>query len=585
MSKKIQLTARSENPFVQVFLMDSNLKLLDKAIGTLKGNYTPGLYKIKFKAGDNIHEELISLEPDTEYKNINAPEMLNYSSIPLPGIVKNQAEISFMREISSMNNSANILHSLLVFLRSDEGDFDFRSQFKSIKILNSDKREMSTALGYRQMKSAAAVNIPLEPGYYTLRYKNRKKDQELEQTITIHEGWQTQLFITCQDEELDLFSSSLSMSKDQHDSIDELKQCELARIALSNNAAIISEQETMSMLYGKFQNPMLGIYGAHLLLLKENVETKKELLGIVFDNLCRLLGKHPDVIIIGLWLKRNYSDLPLRNAHLIEGYRFNSPPLLLNNWRILLTLSNQDDFLIPKNSIADKVAGNTFTKGPWLIWKTEKRVNRDTISFSKRISNPNRNYSYTLSDELFINTDFLKIKGADEYNNAFIVLAKKLPIVFAFLLNNRDYNNISGVNFSSQEISLLKYLDHILPVDYLSKLYNLKNNELPEAEKSYVISMIKFINRRTIELFRDSVNYANKKNSNKLLDVIKWLSSSSYSVSESNEDLFDKNDMSVALSLPYVTLQRSIKSMLDKIDDNMGPMGFETKRIPVNITP
>jgi hypothetical protein len=325
----------------------------------------------------------------------------------------------------------------------------------------------------------------------------------------------------------------------------------------------------MMMLYAKFENPMLGIYGAHLILLKENIQDKKNLLATVFDNLCDLLGKYPDVMIIGLWLRENYPEIKVRNSNSLDDYKFENPPLLLTSWRILLTLSSKNYSLIPKNSITEKIAGNTFSQGPWLIWKAEeKKITTQVPVTYKKHTNDTLDFMTTGAE------DFVLMDAAyeDPERNGFEMLSEKLPEVFAFLLSNRDYNvMIKKTNFSSQELSVLKYLDHLLPVDYLSELHKLSENKLNAMEENYVRSMLKYITDNILDLFRMTTRYANENIRTILFGVIDWLDldvKNRNREKEKESNILDAGKMAASLCLPLPTTERAIKGMLTKIENN-----------------
>ena len=109
-------------------------------------------------------------------------------------------------------------------------------------------------------------------------------------------------------------------------------------------------------------NPMLGLLGAYLLLLKsqtEEVQAEVEgSLRIVVRNLRRLLGwEHPDVEALALKLKGDQSS-----------FVFQFPPMLRRSWDFVVEATIARPELVPANSLAEEISDRLTTAEPWLIW-------------------------------------------------------------------------------------------------------------------------------------------------------------------------------------------------------------------------
>ncbi len=86
-------------------------------------------------------------------------------------------------------------------------------------------------------------------------------------------GWQTQVFMgrkgwggTSRRRRASLPDASVSMARPGSGFSREVRFTELARIALLDRRPVLSEADVVSMVYGKFENPMLGLYSANILL-------------------------------------------------------------------------------------------------------------------------------------------------------------------------------------------------------------------------------------------------------------------------------------------------------------------------------
>lgn len=129
--------------------------------------------------------------------------------------------------------------------------------------------------------------------------------------MVVSEGWQTQVFLFRrtfgkgeESRRPDLSEASVLMGRTGsgfYPDRDDERWTELARLALAGNRkAMPSRDDLREMLVHKFEDPMLGIYAAHLLLREP--EIRVDLLEIVLGNLFSMLGEHPDVQALRLKL-------------------------------------------------------------------------------------------------------------------------------------------------------------------------------------------------------------------------------------------------------------------------------------------
>jgi hypothetical protein len=111
------------------------------------------------------------------------------------------------------------------------------------------------------------------------------------------------------------------------------------------------------MLWAKHENPMLGIYGAHLLLL--SLDPDRGLLREVISNLHELVGIHPDVTALDVWLGGIASPFPTYVA----------PPILRSSWRVIVKASISHPEIVPMGSFAAQISDRVWGDGAWLTWQ------------------------------------------------------------------------------------------------------------------------------------------------------------------------------------------------------------------------
>jgi len=209
------------------------------------------------------------------------------------------------------------------------------------------------------------------------------------------------------------------------------------------------------MLRAKFGNPMLGIYGGHLLLL--SAESNRALLREIVDNLQALVGdQHPDVMALRLTLEPD------------AAMRFRFPPMLRSSWDLVVAkASHPGSALVPPDSYAFKIGGHLYGSGAALAWRTpphasesalgEQRVDwqalYDEIAAFKQASGSAhmkvilgagdlltlRNVARASVVAMMAGADFIKTSTGKEPTNA------TLPVGFVMTRAIREYAQETGM--------------------------------------------------------------------------------------------------------------------------------------------
>ena len=142
----------------------------------------------------------------------------------------------------------------------------------------------------------------------------------------------------------------------------EDKLIETARVALADERRILNS-ELEALLLEKFQNPMAGIIGGHLLLVEHERDSSRDLaiLNTVVKNLQRLVGaEHPDVVALAL----NCPDTKLRRVGTLAG-----PPMLQRSWKLLVEATRTRPKLVPAE-MWSRVQAQT-SLPPFMVWATD----------------------------------------------------------------------------------------------------------------------------------------------------------------------------------------------------------------------
>jgi hypothetical protein len=146
---------------------------------------------------------------------------------------------------------------------------------------------------------------------------------------------------------------------------------ETVRQGLLEGRNYIDTPTMRDILTGKFDDPMLGLYGAHLLL----VEPTPDLATIqqVVHNLEGLLDPgHPDVVALSAAYERaaGTADQPDRANDLATRINaLTGPPLLARSWDALLAHANRHEALLASARAVFAVAGDLVPNGVFVAWR------------------------------------------------------------------------------------------------------------------------------------------------------------------------------------------------------------------------
>jgi hypothetical protein len=379
-AKKFTLTVQSADAEAEIFLIDGEFQMVARDVGHLQAEVEPGIYKVKYRTGAATSEQLVLVKDQPVVVSL---ARLSFSS-PAPLAETAKTHEYHMAGATEESRKIHVKSGtgswIFVFVR------DWTVTGNSVRSGNPSQwlslhDEQGTQIADLHTAGThsvtgdpwAACNLEVGPGTYRLRLdlpaKNGQRQVRLEQAIVASPGWQTQVFLLRkaygpeqEDWAADLAGAAILLSRGLgfDPSRADFRQTELARLGLTNRRRLISE-EIQQMLRAKMENPMLGILGAHLLLLRPQID--KALLEVVVQNLRNLLGEtHPDVEAIALQLENGTS------------YAFSSPPMLRRSWALLVEATTSRSMVIVPNSLAARIWDRLWAEEPWLLWEVPEAL-------------------------------------------------------------------------------------------------------------------------------------------------------------------------------------------------------------------
>lgn len=356
------------DPDVETLIIDHAFRLRHRSMGEFTHRLPPGLYKFKYKRGPAISEELVEIPAGSGKPLIITPrlELPFTSSMPLRKTrgASDEHLVTAKRLSEAPPLQCGAGSRIFIFIRLDPDAAGTRADVSEGLTLHATDGALIVDLPTVVMRDKASgapcagINVSVDPGTYRLRHRHR--DETLEMAIVASPHWQTQVFLIYKATESDaveptpLVSASVMMSRTSFNPDDELlRLADASLVALREKRPILSKRQIDALLSDKYENPMLGIYGAHALV---GIEHSSNLAHVV-GNLESLVHGHPDVMAL---------RLSLSTPIVVD-----TPPMLRSSWRAILEASLAGRAVIPPGSLASRIPAALLEGTPWMIWAPE----------------------------------------------------------------------------------------------------------------------------------------------------------------------------------------------------------------------
>lgn len=391
-----KLTVTVADPTAEISIIDGNLNRVARSVGHFEQNLSPGIYKVQVQVGPSIDEQLVSLDQSRDLQ-FTAPEIP--SPVPLESSSRSH---EYQRALAVAAAANPIDHfgsgsSIFVFARewtkSSTGTDDNPAQ--NLSLLKEDGTPLvkiaDRADVHLQEDPSAGWRADLSPGAYRLLLE-LPDGTGYERSLYAAPGFQTQLFLltreyllndqsTCHRADLDTGTVAMSANFAFDPAAPRARMTELAIYALTQTRKILSDALLNGLLDEKFDDPMLGILGAHL-VLRDHPEDSRTF-QTVTNNLRRIVGlDHPDVQ--ALWLAR-------KDRGDVTTLQVRTPPMLRQSWDIATEKSVPDPDAISAQLDLDATAS-----APWLIW----RADRAALGANETATDQNAFLTHVLSEYL-----------------------------------------------------------------------------------------------------------------------------------------------------------------------------------------
>jgi hypothetical protein len=401
-SNELHLTVTAGSPFAEVFLIDHDFELVQRSVGDLECDVPPGVYKIKTKLADATAERLVLLEESAALDvsgdlAIGSPVPIDRAAPELTRGMRGwpvpSGEVTF--EVTDMAE---------VFLVSRRVSSTDESPAEpppmSLHRLDGTTIE-SLEPRAGDLPGEQSTTAKIDPGPYLVRRWDRSGDV-LEQCVYAVPGWQTQVFALEEagEEANEIGRSRVSVLMAQHrfDPHDpQLPLIEEARTALAYERKVATE--TMGELIEASDNPMLGLFGAHLMLIARDAALQQKedratgrlderavAAPVQFDQarfnrivhrLVQVLGPgHPDAVA----LATQRTDQSLESLQPVVA-----PPMLWRSWVLLIGASNAMPSLVPVSTWQHTL--HVLPLRPFFLWTSTEQHSEVSETWTRNLAN------------------------------------------------------------------------------------------------------------------------------------------------------------------------------------------------------
>lgn len=392
--RTVRLT--TDNPQAEILLVDSRFRVVTRGVSPLEKTIPVGIYAVKVKVGDEEKEELFSVRPDGAQQlslYVKAPAF----STPVP--LDNTATTHEYHQAAAQKylgpDAPRITlgagSSLMLCVRDpSRTNFSvtadqhptYAQNFNGFRLLGAEGAvlvDFDKDAEHNVADGFMAARVDVAVGSYALAYESG--GERLCIPLPTAANWTLQAYLQV----LPLASGTIEMRPDFRDVAlifdrtsngfdpqrSDLQAIETVRKGLVEGRNYVDTGNMHEMLSGKFENPILGLYGAHLLLLESPLDLDR--FRIVIGNTARLLGdRYPDVIALA-WAYQRHAGQSL--APVFADFKdalgqLTGPPLLARSWDLLVDAAREVNSSLLTSSPAFRVAGDLVAQGVYLTWRS-----------------------------------------------------------------------------------------------------------------------------------------------------------------------------------------------------------------------
>jgi len=356
---QVQLTVTADTPLTEISVFDGSFTLLSRAIGKIAIGLNPGPYKLRFRIGSSVQDELVYLSPEMDSYPVSGPYMEIFSPFPLDRHSMSAQQAQRLTDLARVpGKSLGHGGELVIFIRQ-QGEVNPTLSPPNASLLRPDGSLVDHLLldgaGTRWgTEGWSGASTSLNPGYYFLRW-TQQNGHQVDQPLFIQNGWQssvTYLMSSVGAQMVGAIPENVAISYVElgaRVSLEsrEVRWTEVARQRLLNGEKLPAIDRIGELDDTARRSPMLALF-LHALSDHQYALVNNATISQFHD--------HPDVRALQLLA----TDTPF--------LRFSLPPMLRSSWDAVVNQSCTDISLVPLGSPSAVAAETIWGGGPWLQW-------------------------------------------------------------------------------------------------------------------------------------------------------------------------------------------------------------------------
>ena len=368
---RVRLPAQRD---LRVTVYDAHHREISVASGATEVRLPRGLYSVRVEGPTGFEERAIRLDQDLDLSDL-LPK--RYSAAPIRGSQLAHEYYSGPSHRLSLNESRPPLSpdanaGLFIFARTIDRERAARSHpLLGLSLHLADGRPVTdfSAPGVQADRSAGwwSFSVAAPSGFYRLCTTGA---DAREIGIHLFPDWQTQVFLLVGDDGPVLEGSRIFVTRkgagfQADDEVAELVDDSIA--ALADPTGDPPESLVQNLLDLKFENPVLGLIGAHLLIrsnrrTRDGSPNRRYEPSRVVDKLRSILGDCADVRALQLAVA---PDQP--SGHIAM---FHEPPMLLAGLEAVISAARKNPALVADAPLVDDIVDNLYADSVWTTWSS-----------------------------------------------------------------------------------------------------------------------------------------------------------------------------------------------------------------------
>lgn len=404
----------ADDRLAELTIVDSHYHTRARGVGRIECNLPRGLYVARARSGESTLQKKVRVTSENVFVEFSVVGNI-HSSAPLDSDSFEQARMHSIGVAPAVTQNASSW--MLLALRHTVGS-QSTSDFQPVQnaggfelcSVNGNPIQTFGSLTLSPTPSGHWVSaLQLESGWYTLAIPGDSGSRIL---LPLYVGarFSPSVFVELREQQEgsprpDL--DRLLVSYDDRESgifrnTDRMRAIELARRSLVLGRNILTPALMEILYHQKYQDPILGLFAAHLLLSDRTGDKGATAFAEVVENTGKILGypQHPDLVIAralgrqcGWW---KAPSMPGDAGPLV------APPLLRSSWDGMLQLKDRRQELVAMESPLRQIAGSLIRSNAWVLWRQTSAATTTSrsIALAGATSTPRRSRSSGSADAL-----------------------------------------------------------------------------------------------------------------------------------------------------------------------------------------